>query len=124
MSRAYVGATPVLRLLNDQTIFTDGLDAVRSFLRSPLTVLLGRLVIPIIAAYSGDSLIGTLTHLMDVEDDTGQVYSSPVLLNDSGVVTLATVAGSDDEEAALSQTKQTVQDQIKAIEQGASKHET
>ncbi|EPC77759.1 Malate/lactate dehydrogenase, partial [Lacticaseibacillus paracasei subsp. paracasei Lpp221] len=44
--------------------------------------------------------------------------------NDSGVVTLATVAGSDDEEAALSQTKQTVQDQIKAIEQGASKHET
>lgn len=123
-SRAYVGATPVLRLLNDQTIFTDGLDAVRSFLRSPLTVLLGRLVIPIIAAYSGDSLIGTLTHLMDVEDDTGQVYSSPVLLNDSGVVTLATVAGSDDEEAALSQTKQTVQDEIKAIEQGASKHET
>ena len=76
-------------------------------------------MIPIIAAYSGDSLIGTLTHLMDVEDDTGQVYSSPVLLNDSGVVTLATVAGSDDEEAALSQTKQTVQDQIKAIEQGA-----
>jgi hypothetical protein len=45
-------------------------------------------------------------------------------LDERGVVTLATVEGSDDEEAALSTAIQAVQAEIEAIEQGADKNET
>lgn len=96
-SRAYVGATPVLRLLDDQTIFSEAVKAVQTFLASTLTVMLGKLVEPILAAFAGDGVIGTFTHLRDADDGTGQISSSPVLLDERGVVTLAMVAGSDDE---------------------------
>ncbi|HAJ55868.1 MAG TPA: lactate dehydrogenase, partial [Lactobacillus sp.] len=37
-SRAYVGATPILRLLNDdQAVFTEAASAVQTFLASALT---------------------------------------------------------------------------------------
>ncbi|MDE3301831.1 lactate dehydrogenase [Lacticaseibacillus rhamnosus] len=123
-SRAYVGATPVLRLLDDQTIFSEAVKAVQTFLASTLTVMLGKLVEPILAAFAGDGVIGTFTHLRDADDGTGQISSSPVLLDERGVVTLAMVAGSDDEEAALSQAIQAAQTQIEAIEQGANKNES
>ncbi|ARY91408.1 MULTISPECIES: lactate dehydrogenase [Lacticaseibacillus] len=124
-SRAYVGATPILRLLNDdQAVFTEAASAVHAFLASALTVLVGRLVEPILAAFAGEKLIGTFAHLRDSDDETGQVDSSPILLDERGVVTLATVAGSDDEEAALSTAIQAVQAEIEAIEQGADKNET
>lgn len=65
--------------------------------------MLGKLVEPIQSAFAGDGVKCTFTHLRDADDGTGQIERLPVLLDERGVVTLAMVAGLDDEEAALSQ---------------------
>ncbi|WP_461215388.1 lactate dehydrogenase [Lacticaseibacillus sp. GG6-2] len=117
-SRAYVGTTPVLSLLQPtdgqpDPLLATATAACTAYGQADGALLWPPLVERVIAAFAGEALLAPLVTI----DET--VAATPVLVNETGVKRLASLHGAEAEEAALVTIQTQTNATIAAIEKGA-----
>lgn len=125
-SRAYVGVTPVLRIAKPvdgqpPQLMQTCLDACARFAEAPSAswpLLIERLLM----ALAGDPLLVPLTVVVS-EDEQTTSYSRPVLVSPTGAEAVATVSGTEAEEAELATISTQVSETITQIESGETNDE-
>ncbi|WP_203624283.1 MULTISPECIES: lactate dehydrogenase [unclassified Lacticaseibacillus] len=120
-SRAYIGATAVMTLLQDADdasgIMTRVLTACQAYAKAADGHSLCGLVERLLAANAGSALIAPVAVRYD-KGDQPLVYSRPVQIDRRGITAVASVTGSEAEQQSLAEALTRLSAQIAAIEAG------
>lgn len=126
-SRAYVAATPVLSLIKTADgqpapLLDQCLKACQQVVNAGETFLWPLEVERLLAAFAGQGFLAPVSTLAERNDKT-LAYARPMLIDQRGAAPLATLTGSEDEEAELAEVLAPLQATIDQIESGSEKDE-